>query len=299
MKRINGVYIFSNETLNRALELRRKARLDFPEDIFAAKRLLDKACDEEKDPYAYFFRARAFWYGGFGILRNENGSIIDSNTSRELGCPFVSTVGLFYDHQIVKTNITKDEEEFVENLRSIQETPTKFEGKLMDLIEFGDEQAMFVFYDVFSVLATNRTKEYFNNILKVATSRLHYFASCRYWGIPSDSYVSKAKLCIGVGELYHLNVCYKNCPDEDDKVRIQYFVGSHGLLPYLKVSDVDDLTFKEECVQLAKTVDTNCRNAVVAWLCSKVLIKDLRRHIGKIIWNKRKDEPFLWEFSKK
>jgi hypothetical protein len=247
--------------LQEALDIRRKVLDQVPgAKITDARAKLELAC-EQNNKYALYLKARALEYGGFGYGR-ECRTIYQPvyDIARALGCNN-------WIHVASRFSIGLDDE----NDMHIHMW-NKYERKrIPDL----------------TITAGVNNKD--RVLLFTAAQNGHSECARLLWRQFSIFYTIYEQMSFYIIARSDIMVLVSQYPDD---LRLSYMAGRF----FLSFAG-RNYTYKAPQInpkRLFCVVNKNCKKSVLAWLSTKVLMKDMMKYIGQIIWNNREIDANKW-----
>ena len=266
--------LFENQHLNKALEIR-SLTYQGKGNILDAKKELELACGE-KDKYAWFFKARAWEYGGFGFGRTSK-DVYDQvyGMAVDLGADFISFNT--NNESLPWFSFSKDEK-----IPKVVEKVVRCDKRDVSYSWFGDEQYIYTMtkgtssvLNEVQVAALNGNSDCalvvasYPGILTYDRLRYHVIARRRMWDFLHQQKTKDHTMYYIVG---------------------RFFTFEGWMFPVFTFSHDQ----RQRLRWIYQEVNTNCKQAVLCWLWLKLLVPDLVRVIGNMVWESREQDASKW-----
>lgn len=256
----------SDILLQEALAIRRNVFDQVPgAKILDARAKLELAC-EQNNPYAMHVKARALELGGFGYERQCK-KVYQSvyEIAEGLGCPkWTCVLNKFY--------ITLDDEQML-----CMYIWQKYIQKHIPVVKCAAEKDRLLLF--------------------TAAQNGHSNSASMLRQLYSNYYTIYEQMTFCIIQRADILVLLKKHRHD---ARLWYVAGKFfdsaisREFPACSGSTNDDYRLKYHAKDVLRLVNDKCRKSVLAWMSTKVLMKDMMKLIGQLIWNNREIDANKW-----
>jgi hypothetical protein len=253
--------------LQEALDIRRKVFDQVPgAKIVDAKAKLELAC-EQNNKDALFFKARALQHGGFGYERQCK-TVYQPvyEIAKALGC----------DAGFVLKNFSielDDENELYYHMW--QKYEYKSMPGLIIVATANDKDRLQIF-----TAAQNGHSECARMLCRLFSTFYTVYQQMSFCIIARNDIFQLSRHHKNDSRLWYMAGKFFESPVSGDFPRCSGLFGNHHL--------------KRHAKDVFRSVNYKCKKSVLAWLSTKVLMKDMMKYIGQIIWNNREIDANKW-----
>jgi TPR repeat protein len=309
------VWIEKLENANVRDALRLRMERKFPE----AMAKLNLAC-EEGDGKAMYFKARAYWFGGWGVHRDTNFARKVLELCRKAKCPWlmgkegdVYGKGCYYNNHNAPGNRAENKERarmyFQEAhnnghpLAAIRLYYCRFLGRVAErkllatVIHFGDEQTQQVYALLCMVVRPKTSRKWLIRSAKANHERSIVRMAENHYDLCNILLCAKYLIKLRERSYMLTNRLLHNIPEIDPWIRLRELF-MYGRAFHKFPGKFDETTDQSALpLRIFNESTTRAKAAALYFIgiCQKygLLSKDMRRMIGEMIWKSRYD-PDAW-----